>query len=560
MIRLGTGGGWPRRSSLIVTVPSMTDTIDALRLNPTRWFWFAFVFVVVVTFVAMWAWWRRSAVVTLMVVGFAAILISLFHFFFGSFADAEGLWVNREVLPSVLASLGSSLIAFAGIAWSFQMDQRNRAIGRLNASISEVARAIDHCDQLARRGWRLLDEGLRPLAEPLLERRPPEGGASLWFEVLKQNHEQNRREGSSAEIEVPATPVEVWSALREARKWDNRLVERIESLAIDRARRFHRSGDAWLKEYERLRSNLAGLDDVLPLDLIPFVDDLELVRDTLRASEHPEERLGAPLLLAFAIVLAGLKNMLPEPEGMLATMAERSPGAPREKVGPESMLEPEDMLQKLWRPDEEVQSYSAVDMLGRAAESNTLEPDTRDIVAAVLTPAAKDEGRFFTRHQHWTDVVRPSEGPGSPDEAMRETALKMDFCEDGSGVLFHIVLLMIAPVRREGLLERTKNWKHASLNDLPPDARELLAQIIGDMTGPENKSDEPRLTASGVSLRPSFSELASPLSNPSERNPADLWRLYANRVEWEGLSDSEDPSDVLSGDKYNEDHEPSGWT
>jgi hypothetical protein len=554
--------------SLVVAVASAFDAVVSSLWNPTSWFLIA-TSIVWVAAILLNVVKERSTVFILLVVGVAAIVNALLHVLIGWRADQSGFWVDREALPSVLALLGSSLITFAGVAWSFQKtqerervlaqsDERERQLRRLGASISEVARAIDHCDQLARRGWRLIDGGLRPLAEPLLE-RPAEGGATLWFEILVRN----RRDGSSAVTEVPATPREVWSALREARRWDDRLVERIESLAAERARRLRRSGEAWLQEYERLRSGLVGLDDALPLDLMPFVDDLELIRDILRPSEHGDAIDGeeAALLLAFALALSGLKAMSEATRRSTTGTAESSPSEPSRKGDPEAMLE------ELWRPEGEKALSSAVDMLVLAAESKKLDPMQCDVVTAMLNRPTEDGDRSFTRDRHWTDVVRPDAGLGSPDVTTRETALKRDFCADGSGVLFHLVLLMLAPARRDRL--RSKDWRteDAEPEDekapeaLPADARELWAQIILEMTGPDSAGDdgrdEPRRTAFGGSLRRPLSELAPSLSDPNEGDPADLWRLYDNRSTWEGLSDEEDPSDILSDDH---DHEPSGWT
>jgi hypothetical protein len=155
----------------------------------------------------------------------------------------------------------------------------------------------------------------------------------------------------------------------------------------------------------------------------------------------------------------------------------------------------------------------------------------------------------------------------------RETALKRDLSTDGSGVLFHIVLLILAPVRRERLRQRSERLRQRSEHlrqrsndptepdDLPTDARDLWAGIIDDMTGrggTDNEAgDEPRRSPSGGSLRPRFSELEPPLSDPSEGDPADFWRLYDNRRTWEGLSEDEDAANALPDEH---DHGPSGWT
>jgi hypothetical protein len=533
-------------------------------------------FVVVVTLIlastlALFTRWRRSETDRpriMLLFGLAAVAIGLAHIIFGSLpGPKQALWINREAFPAALTGLGSSLVAFYGIAWSLREQQRRdrdrdsledlrRGAEALTASLSNMERAVSHCDQLAGRGWQLLMDNLVPLAEPFFARQS-DGGPTLWYAMLNES-----RSPDSSEVEIPASSVEVWRALQRIRAWDEGLVDEILALVRQRKRLLERAAAVWLAEYERLRTQLAGLSDELPVDLMPFVDDLEFIRDliTYRGEGDGASTETAAHVLAFVLVVDGIRRGRGDADSSGGADAAAPAASSAEEVGER----PEAGLHRLWRPGGYGFIRDPVEILGD--RSIDLDPGRRGIADAIIegTGAALQ----LRRTGHWTDSVRPEFGRGAPDPMSRVAALRRDFQSDAPGMLFQVIMVLIAPFRRRELVAKGRGRIGALGSHLvelsneqstgrrftppisPPDEprKHWETVIIDDL-------DEPRRTRWGESLRPRLTEFAVDMTDLSEGDPSELQRRFGNRKVWGDLSDAR--STALGDDGG---REPFGWT
>lgn len=364
-------------------------------------------------------------------IGVVFIAVGVLHNLLGALVvDSSGFWAERTAFPTAMTTAGGTLIGFAGLAWSLNAEQRARdrrareqersqRMLDLERTVRNVDDTIRTCDQLAERGIRLVADHLERIAPSGVgdvgDPSGPEGSTitspAAWFNELfsrKADEDWGWAADWDPPTDCPRTTRQLVAVighrLHDPQEW--RAAQQFVDLVRDRARTLSADGRLWEEEYLELRARVSGISSEVPIDLLPFVDDLEFVRDLVRIGSDIGDESGASATFQHLVTLAVVIALLRGSRESAAVGDDPEEGAERHMA----------------RPGEP-----------------TLHELHRALVDADATP-----GLFPDRHRStWCDALRRDVSlldvaPSDPDPKEQD-------------VLHHVLLVLLAGVRRRRL-------------------------------------------------------------------------------------------------------------
>lgn len=510
-----------------------------------------------------------AVLVAMFLVGSLAISLGVLHILIGAgLARPSGLWTEAQPWPAAFTTVGGTLIGFAGILWSLSRQQafadherRVREYARrteaLGESVTSVEMLLDDCKRLSREALRVLREVIEPLGEELLTRTELEGTHGQLYERAElfrflaaaeppphigdgQRLDVRNRSRPGAKGWVPTTSYDLHRALHQVAMSEpdlaRGLARRIDVLTLDL---WSRSRD-WLVEYSEVRRRLAATVPEAPIDLMPFADDLELLREVIVAAcgtEDDRREDSHALIAHLAMVLAALARraeLLADRRAENLPPVEGPDGQPADRV-PDPLitfLDPSHLVETA------MQRYANA-LVRTVGEVTELEP------------------RWHWSDEFFDDVIDPL----SFDDDRRE-AIARDWRTTGSPVRM-LIRAFAAPARRRELKELAK-LEHAQVSRL---AADLFAETVRPSTGSEGLHAQratppsPRDFWNGVrdrlepaALRTTRTALLPPPPGEHRRSTSVRPPNAARHDAWDGLAPRPWGTDVRL------DRSPMDWT
>lgn len=291
----------------------------------------------------------------LAMVGILFIFVGVLHNLLGAligYEDAltKGLWSDRTAFPTAMTAVGGTLIGFAGLAWSLNSEQRARdrrqrkqELNQLQLAVDETVKRVNEtiqtCNQLAIRGINLVVDHL-PTRIASTEALKREGGSSTssadqaspradaWFEVLfsRRSHESWEWASEWANPDCPETTKQlievVGHRFHDPEEW--RATRQFVALVEDTAVALSNDARLWLEEYLDFRKQVSGITSDVPIDLLPFVDDLEFVRDLVQIGSDIGEARSSNGTSLYFVTLATIMTLLSQDTSSLNGATDRT--------------------------------------------------------------------------------------------------------------------------------------------------------------------------------------------------------------------------------------------
>ena len=421
------------------------------------------------------------ALIVMLVTGVVSIAAGIVHIIIGAGLAAEtGLWRDAVPWPAGLTTIGGTLIGFAGILWSLnrqesfasherRVQERRRRVEEVEQSVNTVERAFDDAKRLSRESLTILRDSVEPLGHELLERSWVRRGRELpgLFAFFERSPSPERfDDGSVSRLGVrrnghgwvPETPAELSEALRSFATADpiasRELNRRIDSCCEDLIARSRE----WRETYDELRVRLAASLEQSPIDLLPFADDLELLRGLIIVAEHARDEGSPPrvrserqaTVMHMAMVIASLARRVQQTD---RTAEESFDGDAIASISPS----------RARGSGEEVLLGASV---SRIAQLLTTERD-RDAnhrrYSDALVRDHESPERTLQVDWHWTDeFFEPYSGVvGDLDDEYRPSAVRDRLRREGSPIQT-MIRALIAPGLRRWVIEHARA-SHQSL-------------------------------------------------------------------------------------------------
>lgn len=256
---------------------------------------------------------ERGVLISMLLGGGVSIVIGVVHIIIGAGMEEEqGLWIDAVPWPASFTTVGGALISFAGILWSLERQQqvaeRNNRLAAIRESVAETEILLRNVKELSEKSLSILKRTVEPFGEGLRAHRS--GLLALLTPVdVTEDSSRNPRFKTATELnkaldENAGDPSKRLKILV-LNRWIDECCEQLVLQSRD-----------WVDDYSELRPRLVTAEERSPINLLPFIDDLELMhalveiaKDAYDEATPREQRSKCrAAVMHFSMVVAGLAS------------------------------------------------------------------------------------------------------------------------------------------------------------------------------------------------------------------------------------------------------------